>query len=100
MKIIRFMLTFLTVAALLFLFSTPGVAIAKDESLKVNKTGRVNYKTMHKVGHSTLPPGACTVKHRVHDSGGHYVYFKPIGKPGQEIVEPVRCEPRPSDLCL
>ena len=96
MKIIRFMLMFLTVAALLFLLSNPVVAGANDESLKVSKTGRVNYKTMHNVGNSTIPAGAYTVKHRVHDSGDHYVHFKPIGKPGQEIVAAVRCEPLPS----
>ena len=88
----RFMLACLTATALFLLFPTMGVAGAKDGSMKVNKTGTVNYKAMHKVGNSTLQPGVYTVAHRVRDSGDHYVHFTPRDKSGQQVAEPVQCE--------
>ncbi len=93
---IRFTLAFLTATALFLVLPTIGVAGAKDQSMKVNKTDTVTYQTAYRIGGSTLQPGVYKVEHRVADSGDHYLYFTPRRHSGQQVVEPVQCELEPA----
>lgn len=95
-RINRFTLACLTATALFLVLPTIGVAGAKDQSLKVNKTDTVTYQTAYRIGDSTLQPGVYKVEHRVADSGNHFLYFTPKSHSGQQVVEPVQCELEPA----
>ena len=53
----RFTLACMTATALFLVLPTIGVAGAKDQSMKVNKTDTVTYQTAYRIGGSTLQPG-------------------------------------------
>ncbi len=95
-RINRFTLACLTATALFLILPTIGVAGAKDQSMKVNKTDTVTYQTAYRIGDSTLQSGVYKVEHRVRDSGDHYLYFTPKSHSGQQVVEPVQCELEPA----